>query len=97
MASKVKLGYVGVDAGVLMVGDPCYFIGEDAIIDEKCKTWKQACDEVFLTGDALNNADKPLDVYGLGIAIHTTHGDGEYPVYLVTSKSGRRKLVVNLD
>ena len=93
--AKVKIGEVGVDAGMLMVGDPCYFVGKDAFINESCKTWNQACDEIFCKPDV--RRDTPMDVYGLGVAIATTHGDGTYPVYLETSASGRRRLIVNLD
>ena len=95
--SKVKIGTVGVDAGMLMVGDPCYFVGADATIHERCKTWKQACEEVFCKDGVAYVRDAPLDVYGLGIAVGTTHGDGEYPVYLETTKAGRRRLIVDLD
>lgn len=94
--AKVKVGEVGVDAGLLMVGDPCYFIGKDASISERCESWNQACDDLFCAPGS-NNRDKPFDVYGLGVAIATTHGDGTYNVYLETSKSGRRRLIVNLD
>jgi len=92
---RVKIGEVGVDAGMLMVGDPCYFVGKEATIHERCKDWAQACKEVFCK-EGLNK-DMPLDVYGLGVAIATTHGDGTYPVYLETTARGRRRLVVELD
>lgn len=92
---KVKIGECGVDAGMLMVGDPCYFVGEEAIIHKHCKTWSQACDEVFCKqGVTLNS---PLDVYGLGVAISTTYGDGCYPVFLETTKEGKRRLIVELE
>jgi hypothetical protein len=90
---KTKLGMVDVDAGMLMVGDPCYFIGKDASINERCANWHTACEEVF----AEEYRDTPMDVYGLGIAIGTTNGDGSYPVYLETTAAGRRRLIVNLD
>ena len=92
---KKLIGHVGVDAGMIMVGDPCYFVGDDATIHERCKTWEQACDQVFCKEDF--NRDTPMDVYGLGIAIATTYGDGCYPVYLETTKSGKRRLIVNLE
>lgn len=91
---KVKIGECGVDAGMLMVGDPCYFVGKDATINERCKDWKQACYEVFCKDDA--SRDDGMDVYGLGVAVATTNGDGCYPVYLETA-NGRRRLVVELD
>ena len=90
---RKKIGTVGVDAGMLMVGDPCYFVGKDATINECCKDWAQACTEVFC---AEGRDDDSMDVYGLGVACETTHGDGEYPVFLETT-NGRRRLVVELD
>ncbi len=92
--AKVKIGEVGVDAGMLMVGDPCYFVGRDASINDVCKTWTQACDDVFCKPNV--RRDTPMDVYGLGVAIATTNGDGTYAVYLETSASGRRRLIVDL-
>jgi len=94
---RTKIGECGVDAGMLMVGDPCYFVGKEATIHERCKDWSQACKEVFCAEGATDDRDKPFDVYGLGVAIATTHGDGCYPVYLETTRSGRRYLVVALD
>jgi hypothetical protein len=92
---KTRIGQCGVDAGMLMVGDPCYFVGKDATINERCENWNQACNELFCKDEPTR--DTPFNVYGLGVAISTTHGDGVYPVYLETNKSGRRRLIVNLD
>jgi len=92
---KIRIGEVGVDAGMVMVGDPCYFVGKDATVNKRCKTWQQACKEVFCK--EVFCKDTPMNVYGLGVAVGTTHGDGCYPVYLQTTKAGRRRLVVNLD
>lgn len=91
---KVKIGEVVVDAGLLMVGDPCYFVGKDATINERCSDWQTACNQVFCAG---GGRDDPMDVFGLGVAVETTYGDGVYPVFLKTSKTGRRQLIVNLD
>jgi hypothetical protein len=92
---KTKIGMVEVDAGLLMVGDPCYFLGKKSSVNVRCASWQQACKEVFLNDDI--TMDRPLDVYGYGVAIRTTNGDGSYPVYLETTASGRRRLIVNLD
>lgn len=93
---RKQIGSCGVDAGMLMVGDPCYFIGRKASIHTRCASWKQACTEVFCKGDIPR--DTPMDVYGLGVAIATTYGDGCFPVYLeIDDKTGRRRLIVNLD
>jgi hypothetical protein len=93
--TRVRIGFCGVDAGMLMVGDPCYFVGKDAAIHNKCESWAQACSEVFCPDGV--DRDTPMDVYGLGVAIGTTNGDGCYPVYLETADDGRRRLIVELD
>jgi hypothetical protein len=90
---KKKIGVVGVDAGMIMVGDPCYFVGKDATINERCESWEQACDEVFCKE---GRNDDSMDVFGLGVAVGTTYGDGAYPVFLETSASGKRRLIVEL-
>ena len=95
MGTKVKIGEVGVDAGMLMVGDPCYFVGKDGSINESCESWSQACDQVFCAPGIVGQ-DTPMDVYGLGIAISTTYGDGTYNVYMETLPSGKRRLIVDL-
>ena len=103
--SKKLLGHVGVDAGMLMIGDPCYFIGKDATVNtEVFPTWSVACNELFCAGD--HGRDHPYlieSAFGalLGIAVRTTHGDGSYPVHLEAYKDGRgktrRRLTVELD
>jgi len=93
--SKIKLGKVPVDAGMLMVGDPCYFVGEKASINKRCPDWGKACEEVFCKEENLRA--ESYDVYGLGIAVPTTYGDGTYDVYLETTPDGKRRLVVDLE
>jgi hypothetical protein len=92
---KTKIGMVDVDSGMLMVGDPCYFIGKDASINGRCTSWNQACKDRLCKDD--HSCDTPLNVYECGVAIGTTNGDGSYPVYLETTAAGRRRLIVNLD
>ena len=91
---KKLLGHIGVDAGLVMVGDPCYFIGNEAPIHKKLRTWEEACNEVFCK----EGEEEPYIIAdGLGIAVGTTYGDGEYPVYLEESEEGKRRLIVDLD
>lgn len=91
---RTRIGQCGVDSGMLMVGDPSYFVGKEAVSHERCSNWLQACRDVFCKDGV--SRDEGMDVYGLGVAIATTHGDGCYPVYLETI-AGRRRLVVELD
>ena len=76
----VLLGMVGVDCGELLIGDPCYYHGEDSEFTKAYKTWADYCENnpreeiyhsmVFNRGHA-----------GLGVICSTAHGDGLYPVY----------------
>jgi len=93
---KQLLGHIGVDAGMIMVGDPCYFIGKDATVHKTFPDWDTACKELFCndkyqTDESYNIRD------GLGIAVTTTYGDGTYPVYLETTNNGKRRLIVDLE
>lgn len=95
MSKKVQIGVCGVDAGMIMVGDPCYFVGRDSAINDHCENWDQACNEVFCKPET-KDRDHPMDIYGLGVAVATTNGDGCFPVTLETLKNGRRRLIVDL-
>ncbi|WP_024816941.1 DUF4241 domain-containing protein [Arthrobacter sp. 31Y] len=80
------VGYVDVDAGVIMVGDPCYTIGDDA--SSRVPTWSEFCDRLF---DKKNEVHETgvihpfaADHRGAGIVIPSGYGDGSYPVYIET-------------
>lgn len=99
---KKQIGVVGVDAGLLMVGDPCYFIRDTpehkTAADVAELTWKKVCSDTV----SLRNSDGQQLTFspqnpGLGVIVNTTHGDGIYPVFLVTTPGGRRRSVVYLD
>ena len=94
---KKQIGVCGVDAGLLMVGDPCYFLdGNPSAAKKVFPTWDSFCDLDIPdeTGCQLNFAKGHA---GLGVVVHCTHGDGCYPVYLETTKAGCRRLIVHLD
>ena len=77
----IYMGMVAVDSAQLMIGDPCYFIGKDSDVN---KTYSDYGD--FF---ARSNSDDPYSTIipfsrgheGAGVAMHTTYGDGCYPVY----------------
>lgn len=95
--SKEQVGIIGVDAGMVMVGDPCYFWpdgeGRSAHTDA-IPTWAELCHKTGPCNTQLNYAKGHA---GLGVVVSTTHGDGTYPVYIVTTAKGKRRLVVELD
>ncbi len=87
-----KIGVCAVDAGLLMIGDPCYFIGKDSGAYKQFKSWddflkRTKCYE----GRQLNFEHGGS---GLGVVARTKYGDGEYPVYEVVDANGGHALVV---
>lgn len=87
----VKIGDVGVDAGVVWIGDPCYVITEDA--QHAPKTWLEFCDK----GRELGLFEKGFAEIcgpGMGLEIATLYGDGIYPVYAehTTAWGGQQKI-----
>lgn len=79
-----------VDAGMIWIGDPCYVMGgttsthgvkDMSAFCRKLEDARTAADE----GDA---AHEPLG-RGIGLAISSGYGDGEYPVEIVKNHEGR--------
>lgn len=77
---KKQIGTVFVDAGLIWVGDPCYVLGDDA--SNRVKDWSEFCDKLDGT-----KFSEPLGK-GIGLAIRSGLGDGEYPVYIETKDMG---------
>ena len=96
---KKQIGVVGVDAGLLWLGDPCYIMGEDAS-EHPVKTWKEFCDKLDEKGRYADGLDSNYQQWnyklghaGLGVTVSTGNGDGEYPVFAEFDKDGRVKSV----
>ena len=68
------LGYIGVDAGLCWIGDPCYVLGNDA--SSRVNSWSEFCDKLR----GMKESAMPLGE-GVGVVVRTGYGDGEYPVY----------------
>lgn len=91
---KELVGHVDVDAGIVMVGDPCYTIGQDA--SSAIPTWSDMCDKLFnpgnevVTESGVRHVVKPFrDGHeGAGIVVPAGLGDGTYPVYIETVDMG---------
>lgn len=80
MIKETKIiGTCGVDAGCLMVGDPCYFIGKDAVVNDSYKDWKYFTSKHFDYDGAKDKTTHQMKK-GLGVVVNTVHGDGGYPV-----------------
>ena len=83
-----KVGVIGVDAGLCWIGDPCYVVAKDC--DEQFKSWHAFCDQLGVREkDGVSVFPYKLGHEGLGIAVSTGYGDGEYDVFVKRDKSGR--------
>jgi len=73
---KYFVGSVGVDAGIVWVGDPCYIKHHPEIYDES--KWQDFCMKLDnLPGEICQ-----------GVCTRTNWGDGEYPVFVSFDKGG---------
>lgn len=87
---ETLIGHVGVDAGLIMIGDPCYVTQKNhpASMD-----WDKFCD---LLQKEREKADGPMSWSipydqgheGLGIIVESGIGDGSYPVYATVEECG---------
>lgn len=86
-----KVGSFAVDAGICIIGDPCYFATPDAS-HHLAKTWDEFCDKL-LDEDFDRDSTKELEFAserpGLGVVVSTGYGDGFYPVYVKKNEDGR--------
>lgn len=101
--TKKFIGTCGVDAGMLMLVDPCYVLGKDAVA--YTDDWGQ-----FLEASGMHTAEGQWPEHGIvpinrpetpghgravGVVVHTGDGDGEYPVMAHFDEDGRiRKVVI---
>lgn len=82
-------GVIGVDAGLCWLGDPCYCVTPDAN-EHPAQTWGEFCGNLR----DLDRAGYQQFYYscgheGLGVAVRTGYGDGEYPVSIRRDEDGR--------
>lgn len=83
------VGYVDVDAGLMLVGDPCYYSK-----DNPMQNWSEFCDRLFK--EEIGKEHLPTvyrlphreDHYGKGVVTSTGYGDGSYPVYVTITDEG---------
>lgn len=100
LSSWQRVGEFGVDAGLCIIGDPCYFAVPDAS-SHPAKTWEEFCDMLFGSDFDKNNV-KQLDYRpgspGLGVVVSTGYGDGCYPVYVKKNQEGRvMRVLIKFD
>jgi hypothetical protein len=86
-----RVGVVGVDAGMVWIGDPCYCVTPDASC-HPAKTWMEFCDLLHEGGfDSRGHQQFNVStgIAGLGVAVSSGYGDGVYPVYIRRNEEGR--------
>jgi len=88
MAAREQVGFVYVDAGIIMLGDPCYTLPDDASHrGEVGRNWDAFCEATFATEDP-GQVYKPFGD-GTAVVVSSGYGDGQYPVYVTRSDDGR--------
>lgn len=85
---KIKtIGYIGIDAGLCWIGDPCYVLPDDASQRDQVKDWSKFCIE--MKGSKHKSFNYKMGHEGLGVCVSTGYGDGEYPVKATFNNEGR--------
>lgn len=94
----VQIGTVGVDAGMIYCGDPCYVI--DAPLGRRA--WDQFLKEIagpqgYLESHAVVEGETAGGMrFPAGIVVVSGGGDGEYPVFAEFTADGRiARLVID--
>lgn len=88
--TKVKYaGMCGVDAGMIMVGDPCY--AQDQQNHPGNMDWLEFCDLYRHDGGCPTTKQLNYDLGhpGLGVVFDSGFGDGTYPVYVTIKDFGK--------
>jgi hypothetical protein len=92
---RYKVGQVGVDAGMVMVGDPCYL---DKFTDHEYDEVKVDAQKTsgkyeysYSGACAATLSDNSAGQLGRGdaVAVSSGYGDGVYPVYATYNHEGR--------
>jgi hypothetical protein len=80
------VGVVGVDSGQILIADPCYWIGDDTSEAD----YKKICEALGYGATAILPYEDGFTKGrpGKGIAVHSGHGDGVYPVYVRRDPQG---------
>jgi hypothetical protein len=87
-----KIGEVGVDAGLMMIGDPCYVSGDDPA-NAWISDWDKLCSEIWKEENQIYGqvaCEIPFTRGHSGAAVITSsgYGDGVYDVYAKFSDEG---------
>ena len=95
MARK-KIGVVGVDVGLVIIGDPGYLIHTEPEIESTLgKDWEEFCN--LLAEEerpAMKQFTFPLGNPGLAVVVSSGFGDGVYPVYAEIENGVIKKVTI---
>jgi hypothetical protein len=90
-------GTISVDAGCVMVGDPCYTQGRDAT--SAVETWQEFLERTWPESfgaaaehgphTAMSDVAQAIGGSGVGIVVSSGYGDGQYPVFVRRNDEGR--------
>jgi len=94
------VGYIGVDAGLCYIGDPCYVIGKElgANYEEFLKYLPEQHDQAWAIeySNIPQAPDRATPVRA--VVVGTGFGDGMYPVEAEIDGDGRvRKIIIDFD
>jgi hypothetical protein len=88
LSDWVKVGTCGVDAGCIMLVDPCYVLPNE---DDQKAGKVRACYEEFLKQAENGFYDKGFMPFKDGVIVSSGYGDGEYNVYVKFGLDGWSK------
>jgi len=95
LTSKI-IGYIGVDAGIVWIGDPCYILhNEKGLPKSLGKTWSEFCDN--LGENYTKSFEFDLGHEGLGVCSSTKHGDGVFKVIGFFEEKSERPSCIMID
>ena len=75
--TKIKVGTIGVDAGLCWIGDPCYLLGNNP---NRKFTWSEFLNELGNAYPTMKSFPYAMGHEGLGVCVSTGYGDGSYDV-----------------
>jgi hypothetical protein len=85
-----RVGSVGVDSGLVWIGDPCYLFQDDNEPPALGATYEDFL-ATLRDREVDNVAQFPYTngKVGLGVALYTAYGDGTYPVEVLRDVAGQ--------
>jgi hypothetical protein len=94
MAKRKLIGYIGVDSGQVMIGDPGYLdefesagFNPDLEVCDTEFSYQSACEASFADGGVIGRFPH-LGNAGRGVVSFTRDGDGIFPVYQMVNAAG---------